>query len=68
MPPSHPDYPFLSDQPGKNYIVYADQYTGRIEVAPQQSEKAVAIYNALRNWFGIYGALKGILSNRRATI
>ena len=43
MPPSNPDFLFqktatdLFDLHGKYYIVYADRYTGRIEIAPLPS-------------------------------
>ena len=61
------DFPFqktvLFDLHGKNYIVYADWYTGWIEVAPLLSGKAVAICNLLRSWFCTYGALEEILSD-----
>lgn len=62
MQPSNPEFPFqktatdLFDMHGKSYMVYADRYTGWIEVAPLPSGKAVAICDALRGWFCTYGA------------
>ena len=41
---------------GKNYLVYADRYTGWIEVALMPSGKAKMVCDTFRTWFCTYGA------------
>ena len=61
MPPSNPEFPFQKtvtdffDLRGKNYLVYADRYTGWVEVALISSGNAKTTCDALRNWFCTYG-------------
>ena len=46
-------------------MVYADRYTGWMEVTSLLSGKATAVYEALRNWFCTYGVPKEISSDGR---
>ena len=61
MPPSNPEFLFqktvtdLFDLHGKTHMVYADRYTGWMEVTSLSSGKATAVCEALRNWFCTYG-------------
>lgn len=61
MLPSNPEFPFQKtvtdffDLRGKNYLVYADRYTGWVEVTLMSSGNAKATCDALRNWFCTYG-------------
>ena len=69
MPPSNPEFPFqktvtdLFDLHGKTYMVYADRYTGWMEVTSLSSWKTTAVYEALRNWFCTYGVPEKISSD-----
>ena len=62
MSPADPEFPFQQtvvdfvDINGKNYLVYADQYTGWVEVALMPSRKAKTVCDTLRTWFCTYGA------------
>ena len=69
MPPPNPEFPFqmtvtdFFDMQGKNYMVYADRYTGWVEVARMSSGNARATCDALRKWFCTYGVPQEISSD-----
>ena len=69
IPPANPKFPFqktvtdLFDLHGKTYMVYADRYTGWMEVTSLSSGKATAVCDALRNWFCTYGVPEEISSD-----
>ena len=69
MSPADPEFPFQQvvvdfvDIQGKNYLVYADRYTGWVEVALMPSGKAKTVCDTMRTWFCIYGAPEEISSD-----
>ena len=62
MSPADPEFPFQQtvadfvDINGKNYLVYANRYTGWVEVALMPTGKAKTVCDTLRTWFYTYGA------------
>ena len=70
MPSAHPEFPFqlvavdFADIQGKNYLVYADRYTGWVEITLMQSGNAKTVCDTLRSWFSTYGAPEEISSDR----
>ena len=62
MSPADTEFPFQQtvvdfvDINGKNYLGYADRYTGWVEVALMPSGKAKTVCDTLRTWFYTYGA------------
>ena len=69
MSPADPEFPFQQvvvdfvDIQGKSYMVYADRYTGWVEVALMQSGKAKTICDTMRTWFCTYGTPEEISSD-----
>ena len=74
MLPADPKFPFQQavvdfvDINGRNYIIYADRYTGWVEVALMTSGKAKILYDNMKTWFGTYVALEELYIGRRTTI
>ena len=70
MPLSNSEIPFQKtvtdffDMKGKNYIVYADHYTGWVEVALMYSGNARTACDTLWKWLCAYGVPEEISSNR----
>ena len=69
MSPADPEFPFqqvvtdFADIQGKSYLVYADRYTGWVEVALMQSGKAKTVCDTMRTWFCTYGVPEEISSD-----
>ena len=69
MPSADPEFPFqlvavdFADIQGRHYLVYADRYTGWVEITLMSSGKAKTICDTLRSWFGTYGAPEEISSD-----
>ncbi|MEL7377532.1 MAG: DDE-type integrase/transposase/recombinase, partial [Bacteroidota bacterium] len=69
QPPANPDYPFQQtvtdffDLHGKDYLIYADRYTGWVEIALMTSGRSQAVCDALRKWFVTYGAPEELSSD-----
>lgn len=69
MSPADPEFPFqqvvvdFADIQGKSYMVYADRYTGWVEVALMSSGKAKNVCDNMRTWFCTYGAPEEISSD-----
>ena len=59
--PPCPEFPFeqvVADfffMQGNDYLIYADRYTGWVEIKHMTSKAAKAVCTALRNWFITYG-------------
>ena len=70
MPPSNPEFPFQKtetdffDMKGKNDMVYADLYTGWVEVALMYSGNARTACDTLQKWFCTYDVPEEISSDR----
>ena len=47
----------------KNYLVYADRYTGWVEITLMSSGNANTVCDTLRSWFSTYGAPEEISSD-----
>ena len=68
-PPTNPEYPFQQtvtdffDLHGKDYLIYADRYTGWVEVALMVSGKAQIVCDTLRKWFVTYGSPEELASD-----
>ena len=71
MSPADPEFPFQQTVVdvvyinNKNYLVYADWYTGWVEVALMPSGKAKTVCDTLRTWFCTYGAPEELSADRR---
>ena len=68
-PPPNPEYPFQQtvtdffDLRGINYLIYADRYTGWVEVALMPNGRFSTVAENLRNWFVTYGAPEELASD-----
>ena len=69
MPSPKPEFPFqlvaidFANIQGKHYLVYADRYTGWVEITLMSSGRAKTICDTLRSWFCTYGAPEEIASD-----
>ena len=69
MPPSNPEFLFQKtvtdffDMKGKKYMIYADHYTGWIEVALMYSGNTRTACDTLRKWFCTYSVPEEISSD-----
>ena len=70
MSPADLEFPFQQtvvvfvDINGRNYLVYADLYTGWVDVALMPSGKAKTVCDTLRTWFCTYGAPEELHADR----
>ena len=68
-PPVSPEYPFQQtvtdffDLKGQNYLIYADRYSGWVEIASMPSGKCRQVCDSLRRWFVTYGAPEELSSD-----
>ena len=68
-PPTNPEYPFQQtvtdffNLHGKDYLIYADRYTGWVEVALMVSGKAQIVCDTLRKLFVAYGSPEELASD-----
>ena len=67
--PPNPEYTFQQtvtdffDLRGINYLIYADHYTGWVEVALMPNGRFSTVAENLRNWFVTYGAPEELASD-----
>ena len=69
LPPEEPDFPFqqtvtdFAEVGAKHYLIYADRYTGWVEVACMPDGKSKTVCDNLRGWFTTYGVPSELASD-----